>query len=219
MGSLFSDSEPPQVTAPAPTVKSDYEKMMFERDTKTRNTPIPQKTAKDIVAPMIRDWETFSPTVYDDGYGNPTIGYGMTSLPNGQKVTWNTPSLTKEQAEQMLQQKIDQFTQRLEKFPTFKVLTPNQQAAVIDLAFTTGPNFDEKKNKQGKPVFPTLTAIMKDPSRADELKTIIPQIRMANGGVSRGLENRRRDTLDMFINPDYEYVSKADRLKAQSRNR
>lgn len=159
---------------------------------------------------MIRDWETFQPKVYDDGYGNPTIGYGMTTLPNGQKVTWDTPDITKEEGEKMLLQKVESFTKTLEKFPTFKTLKPNQQAAVLDIAFNIGPNFDAK-GKNGKPKYPTLLAIMKDPKRADELKTLIPQFRMANGSVSNGLINRRKDTLSMFSDENFQYKPRAER--------
>jgi lysozyme len=237
MGSIIQNvSEffsPSEVVAPAMSeykpqfTKQDeaYSKqVMANRDANTRNipyqpeflkgtAPVKERTAKDIVLPMIRDYETFQAKVYDDGYGNPTIGYGMTSLPNGEKVTWNTPDLTQEEAELMLNQKVDAFTKRMEKFPTFKALKPHQQAALLDIAFTTGPNIDEKRDANGKLVYPTLSAVLKDPSRVEELRTLIPQFRIANKQVSQGLVNRRKDTSAMFDTEGYEYKTKAERAK------
>ena len=49
---------------------------------------MPESVLADAVA-LICEFEGFRPTVYNDGVGVATIGYGSTFYLDGRSVTWN----------------------------------------------------------------------------------------------------------------------------------
>lgn len=86
---------------------------------------------------FIRDHEGFSETVYDDGTGVYTIGYGHTY-----GVTASTPPITKEQAEAYLMEDIARKIGRVDNFLKNNniSLLQNQYDALVSLVFNLRTN-------------------------------------------------------------------------------
>jgi GH24 family phage-related lysozyme (muramidase) len=94
------------------------------------------KTKRD---QLVREYEGFRPDPYLDGEGIPTVGYGTTEYPDGAAVTLNDPAVSKDVAEQMMQNKLTEFTTQMETNPDYQNLSPSQKAALGSFAYNTGP--------------------------------------------------------------------------------
>ena len=66
--------------------------------------PEPETVLPDDAVALICEFEGFRPTVYDDGVGVATIGYGSTFYLDGRSVTWNDGPITEPQARKMMEQ-------------------------------------------------------------------------------------------------------------------
>ncbi len=94
------------------------------------------KTKRD---QLVRKYEGFRPDPYLDGEGIPTVGYGTTEYPDGSSVSLNDSPVTMETAEEMMQNKLTEFTTQMETNPDFSALSPSQKAALSSFAYNTGP--------------------------------------------------------------------------------
>ena len=94
------------------------------------------KTKRD---QLVREYEGFRPDPYLDGEGIPTVGYGTTEYPDGSAVSLDDSPVTMETAEEMMQNKLTEFTTQMETNPDFSALSPAQKAALGSFAYNTGP--------------------------------------------------------------------------------
>ena len=133
---------------------------------------------------FLKDKEGFRNEAYLDSAGVPTIGYGFTEgVQMGDTMDEKTANerLLKEMA------KTDQDYNKLVKAD----LNPNQQAAVKSLLYNIGgPQFANSKARAA------LNA-----GDFESFKKEAAEFRMADGKVIPGLENRRRDELELFFKP------------------
>ena len=95
---------------------------------------IVSETAKQ----KIKEFESFSPEPYDD-LGVPAIGYGQRGFDPSLK------SITKEQADTLLDEHLAKLKQSLDSKITRNDLTQEQQDAIIDVAYNMG--IDKLENK------------------------------------------------------------------------
>tara|TARA_E500000081_G_scaffold34726_1_gene38521 strand:- start:9304 stop:12534 length:3231 start_codon:yes stop_codon:yes gene_type:complete len=133
---------------------------------------------------FLKDKEGFRNEAYLDSAGVPTIGYGFTEgVQMGDTMDEKTANerLLKEMA------KTDQDYNKL----VTADLNPNQQAAVKSLLYNIGgPQFANSKARAA------LNA-----GDFESFKKEAAEFRMADGKVIPGLENRRRDELELFFKP------------------
>lgn len=133
---------------------------------------------------FLKDKEGFRNEAYLDSAGVPTIGYGFTEgVQMGDTMDEKTANerLLKEMA------KTDQDYNKL----VTADLNPNQQAAVKSLLYNIGgPQFENSKARAA------LNA-----GNFESFKKEAAEFRMADGKVIPGLENRRRDELELFFKP------------------
>ena len=66
--------------------------------------PVPESVLPAAAVQLICEFEGFRPTVYNDGVGVATIGYGSTFYLDGRSVTWNDGPITEPQARKMMEQ-------------------------------------------------------------------------------------------------------------------
>lgn len=135
---------------------------------------------------LIKKWEQLRLNAYKCQAGIPTIAYGCTVYPNGQRVKMGD-TCTKAQAEQWLacylETEINRYLDR--DFPKLK---PNQREALQSLLYNWGyPAFKRSK----------LFKAIKD----NNIEQIFRQwdIITANGKPSLGLIRRRLDELQLFF--------------------
>ncbi len=152
------------------------------------------RQAFEIVEPLIKGWEKFEPNAYWDDIGKVwTVGYGTVNRVDGRRVSKND-KMTEEEAIAEIRAKTKQIHQNLSRqYPGYNDLNPREQAALIDIDYNSGAISNSSKS-------PTVAKILsqRNPDRK-ALSREIPTYRISNGKVVRGLENRRRDTLKLFL--------------------
>lgn len=133
---------------------------------------------------FLKDKEGFRNEAYLDSAGVPTIGYGFTE---GVKMG---DTISEEEANKRLLREMAKTDQDYNRLVTAD-LNPNQQAAVKSLLYNIGgPQFENSKARAA------LNA-----GDFETFKKEAAEFRMADGKVIPGLENRRRDELELFFKP------------------
>ena len=170
---------PPAVDARAGRV-DELSKAMFPQGA-TRPDP---KVSNEILMNLLKDKEGFRDKAYLDSAGIPTIGYGFTEgVQMGDTMDENI-------ANKRLLQEMARTDEDYNKLVTVD-LNPNQEAAVKSLLYNIGgPQFANSKARAA------LNA-----GDFDTFKKEASEFRMADGKVVPGLENRRRDELELFFKP------------------
>jgi lysozyme len=86
---------------------------------------------------FIAKWEGFSPTPFLDSDGVWRIGYGYSTLANGNRVEEATPPITEAAAHQRLSELVANVLDCV-IFLAEVDLNPNQQAALVSFAYNVG---------------------------------------------------------------------------------
>jgi lysozyme len=86
---------------------------------------------------LIKYFEGFRSKPYLCEAGKPTIGYGFTRYPNGQRVTLNDPPITEEWAEVVLSKLLEQYEAEVDA-ATNDNITQNQFDALVSFVFNIG---------------------------------------------------------------------------------
>ncbi|KAJ5091376.1 hypothetical protein NUU61_006246 [Penicillium alfredii] len=142
---------------------------------------------------LLKSFEKFEPNPYDDGYGNPTIGYGHLCPDASCSDVPNKP-LTEESASQLLANDMKGFQDALTNALAQPVtLNDNQYAALVSWTYNIG-NGNMAKSDLVKRMNAGEDVVK---VASDEL----PQWNKANGQVSNGLVRRRKAELDLFNAP------------------
>lgn len=221
MGFIASTpAQPPVATAQAAPNQGQYKPMILQGTqvpasvpAKSKQTPAPV-SAIDFVRPMIHDYEQFRPDAYLDEHSNKwTIGYGQTEI-DGRPVR-EGDVITERDASAWTEKRLNRDFAILSKRKGFAAMKPHEQAAILDIAYTTGSDFDVIDEKTGEYKFKNTRAALDDPKLKESFRELIPQFRRSNGKIVEGLVNRRRDTLDMFKGLYVGgYKTRAERQKA-----
>lgn len=137
---------------------------------------------------IIKTFEGFSPTVYEDPVGIPTIGYGSTWTASGERVTLDHKPITEAQAEALLLREVrraEGAVRRLIAWP----LTANAFSALVSFTYNLGPGNLQRSSLRMKLNRGDLLGA------ADEF----PKWRRAGGRVLRGLVRRRAAERALFL--------------------
>jgi len=87
---------------------------------------------------LIKKYEGFRAKPYLCPARIPTIGYGATYYPNGNKVTMNDREITEPQAQAMLIDHLSDFVKHVNRYTTDINLTDNQFSALVSFAYNVG---------------------------------------------------------------------------------
>lgn len=137
---------------------------------------------------LIRRWEGFSPTVYRDPVGVPTIGYGSTWDGEGKRITMDQPPIDEATATEWLMREVREAAEHVHRLVTVR-LTSNQNAALVSFIYNLGVgNFGRS----------TMLKYLNEgeyQKAADEF----PKWRLAGGRVLEGLVRRREAERALFL--------------------
>ena len=138
---------------------------------------------------LIMKYEGFRAGPYMCPAGVPTIGYGNTFYPNGQKVTMKDAPITAADAVSMLKDVVDKsFVSVLEKkIPHWNEMSDGQRSALISFAYNLGANFyGDMAN------FTTITNVLKYKDWPDVPDALL-LYRNPGSSFEEGLKRRRTE--------------------------
>jgi lysozyme len=141
-----------------------------------------------IATAFIAAHEGFRSEPYQDQKGIWTIGYGFTYMPDGSKVTANTPPISQQDAMERLEGMVKQVAASVSQMTTVP-LTDNQLAALISFAFNEGTHALRISN---------LMAMINKNDFAGAAKQFGAWV-YCDGKMDQGLVNRRREEAKMFM--------------------
>ncbi len=188
---MFSNNDNPEVpdatqsvVPPSNTSRADRIAALIEAE-KTDGPTRPEPTMSNkMYMDFLKDKEGFRNEAYLDSAGVPTIGYGFTE---GVQIG---DTIDEKTANERLLKEMSKTDQDYNKLVTAD-LNPNQQAAVKSLLYNIGgPQFANSKARAA------LNA-----GDFESFKKEAAEFRMADGKVIPGLENRRREELELFFKP------------------
>lgn len=142
---------------------------------------------------FIKGWEAFEPVVKDDGYGNPTLGYGMT----GSEIGGRT-SITESEASRWLQTHINtDYAEPIHGLVNSAgiSLSQNKFDCLVDMGYNMGAKSSEVKK---------IINMVKNNSSDDEICDTLMTFNHANGAVSSGLTKRCKARVQMWKSGIYD---------------
>jgi GH24 family phage-related lysozyme (muramidase) len=158
--------------------------------------PVPdfETVVPDAALDIIAEFEGFVPTVYDDGVGVPTIGYGSTFYLDGRKVAWGDPPITETEARDMMEEICEKdFWNVIScEVPYWEDMNDNQRSALCSFAYNLGANF------YGSPGFNTISGCLKE-KRWDDLPAALMLYVNPGSAVEAGLKRRRKAEGELWI--------------------
>ena len=186
---LFSSGTPKSGDEALAAVTPSYGNAVPPKPTTTSQAPVaPTRPGPTMSNKMYMDFlknkEGFRNEAYLDSAGIPTIGYGFTE---GVKMG---DTISEEAANERLLKEMARTDQDYNSLVSAD-LNPNQQAAVKSLLYNIGgPQFENSKARAAL-----------NSGDFETFKKEASEFRMADGKVIPGLENRRRDELELFFKP------------------
>jgi GH24 family phage-related lysozyme (muramidase) len=155
--------------------------------------PVPESVLPQAAVELICEFEGFRPTVYDDGVGVATIGYGSTFYDDGRSVCWNDSAITEPQARRMMEQiaEKDFWNVLRTTIPYWEEMTDGQRGALLSFGYNLGAHFF------GSPGFNTISAVLRD--RAwDEVPNAFRLYVNPGSAVEAGLRRRREAEIQLW---------------------
>ena len=148
--------------------------------------PVPESVVPAAALDIIAEFEGFVPTVYDDGVGVATIGYGSTFYLDGRRVVWGDPAITEPEARKMMESICEKDFWNVIKntIPYWEELNDNQRSALCSFSYNLGSHFF------GNPGFNTISACLSDKAW-DEVPAALMLYVMPGTNVEAGLRRRR----------------------------
>lgn len=138
---------------------------------------------------LIKKWEGFKSRPYICPAGVPTIGYGTTRYPWGEKVSLKDCAINEKQGEFYLKNDVDSFELAVDALCRDD-LTSNQFSAIVSFCYNLGATALRRSTLLKK-----LNTDPNDPSIKDEfLKWVY-----AGGRKLKGLERRRLDEANLYF--------------------
>lgn len=125
---------------------------------------------------------------YDDGFGNTTIGWGMTHYPNGTPVKLTDSAITQAQADAYFIQEVQPYLQTV--IDHVKVpLNTNQYASLTDFCYNEGDGRFEE------------SILLEHINTNCVVESDFTKYCYANGEYVQDLFNRRQSEYDLFMTP------------------
>jgi lysozyme len=140
---------------------------------------------------LIKSFEGFSLTPYLCPAKVPTIGWGTTRYPNGNKVSLKDKSITIEEAEEYLLHDIKQFELAVDNYCRDDI-NSNQFSAITSWVYNLG---------QGSLKSSTLLKVLNNNPNDPQIKKEIMKWVMADKKVLQGLVNRRKAEAELYFKP------------------
>lgn len=139
---------------------------------------------------LVKKWEGF----YQNAYLCPanvwTIGWGTTKW-NGSKSVKKGDKISREQAEPLLAQQLDEHASQIFKYVKVE-LNQNQYDALVSFHYNLGRHILSKDK--------TLVGYINS-KQWDKVANQLLKYNRANGKVLKGLTNRRNDEVKLFLTP------------------
>ena len=155
--------------------------------------PVPESVLPAAAVQLICEFEGFRPTVYNDGVGVATIGYGSTFYLDGRSVTWNDGPITEPQARKMMEQIAEKDFWNVLKvtIPYWEEMSDGQRGALLSFGYNLGAHF------YGSPGFNTISACLTD--RAwNEVPAAFRLYVNPGSAVEAGLRRRREAEIELW---------------------
>ena len=155
--------------------------------------PVPESVIPAAAIALIAEFEGFRPTVYDDGVGVATIGYGSTFYLDGRSVTWNDGPITEPQARKMMEQIAEKDFWNVLKttIPYWEEMSDGQRGALLSFSYNLGAHF------YGSPGFNTISACLTDRAWA-EVPNAFRLYVNPGSAVEAGLRRRREAEIQLW---------------------
>lgn len=159
----------------------------------SENTGSSTGLASSQLIDFIKGWEGFEPTPKDDGYGNISIGFGMT----GSEIGGRT-SITEGEATQWLQEHVNSdyakpLKERMDNMGITTTLQQNQFDVLVDMAYNIGV--------EG---FDSLLNMLKGGASEEPILLKLTTFNHVNGAVSDGLTKRCEARVKMWKDGVYD---------------
>ena len=133
---------------------------------------------------LLKQFEGYSPTAYQDSAGIWTIGCGTIKWADGRPVKQGD-TITEPEAATALRRHADGDAQAVDSQTAYLDLNQNQKDALVSFTYNLGRGGLKQLTKNG-----TRTA--------EEIAAAIPLYNKAGGRVIRGLQNRRAKEAELF---------------------
>ena len=148
--------------------------------------PVPDSVVPAAALDIIAEFEGFVPTVYDDGVGVATIGYGSTFYLDGRRVAWGDPAITEPEARKMMESICEKDFWNVIKntIPYWEEMNDDQRSALCSFAYNLGSHFF------GNPGFNTISACLSDKAWG-EVPAALMLYTNPGSSVEAGLRRRR----------------------------
>ena len=148
--------------------------------------PVSDSVVPAAALDIIAEFEGFVPTVYDDGVGVATIGYGSTFYLDGRRVAWGDPPITEQEARKMMESICEKDFWNVIKntIPYWEEMNDNQRSALCSFAYNLGSHFF------GNPGFNTISACLSDKAWGEVPAAFMLYV-MPGTNVEAGLRRRR----------------------------
>jgi GH24 family phage-related lysozyme (muramidase) len=141
----------------------------------------------DQAVQIVTEFEGFVDHVYDDGVGVATIGYGTTRYPDGRRVRFGDPNITKATAKIYLSHDLEATVDQLDSsIPHWDEMDGNQRSALISFAYNLGDHF------YGGDEFKTISSTLRDKRWGDVPKAMELYSNPNDPKVHPGLLRRRK---------------------------
>ena len=138
---------------------------------------------------FIKKYEGFSPDVYVDAVGIPTIGYGTTHYEDGRAVNIVDPSISMDEATELLRMEVDKVYGHAVNTYVQVTITQNMFDALTSFVYNEGPRAFKHS---------TMLKHIND-GRFDLAQHEFRRWTKAGGRVLKGLQKRREAERRLFI--------------------
>jgi lysozyme len=146
------------------------------------------KTANNGIE-LIKKYEGFMSNPYKCPAGVPTIGYGATYYPNGERVKMNDNAISEYDAELLLKSMIQSYEAAVNRYVQV-TLTQNQFDALVSFAYNLGNGALQKST--------LLKRVNEDPSNPDITNQFNKWVK-AGGKTLSGLVKRRKEEAELYF--------------------
>ena len=146
------------------------------------------KTSKKGIE-LIKKYEGFRSEPYRDAVGVPTIGYGATYYPNGNKVKMTDRPITEPQATELLKAMLKNYENTVKMLVTVE-LNQNKFDALVSFVYNLG-----RANFGKSTLLKKINANPNDESIRAEFK----RWNRAGGKILNGLTRRRNEEADLYF--------------------
>ena len=158
--------------------------------------PAPESTLPSQGVALICEFEGFRASVYNDGVGVATIGYGSTYYLNGKKVAWGDPPITEPEGREMMEAVAEQdFWNVISRtIPYWGAMNDNQRSALLSFSYNLGAHF------YGSSGFNTISSCLKDKRWSDVPGALMLYVNPGSS-VEAGLRRRRTAEGELWVTP------------------